>query len=188
MLPPFVPLRAEIILYTGWLEILGAIGVWIPGLTGVVGTFLVVMLIGLLPANIYSAFARVPFGGHDLGPIYLVARVPFQLLVMGWVYHATGQRWLDQLHGRRWQGRKGGGDFAAASYEWPSYEGDGDNVKRPSRLAGPCIDPESRAGVTELLTRDVRIGSRTSIESRRSDARISANEILGRIVDRLLVV
>jgi NADH dehydrogenase len=92
MLPPFVPGRLELIYFTGVLEILGAIGIWIPGLTRIVGAFLILMLIGLLPANVYAALARVPFGGHDLGPIYLLVRVPFQFLIVAWVYWATGQR------------------------------------------------------------------------------------------------
>jgi hypothetical protein len=38
------------------------------------------MLLCLLPANIYSAINRVDFGGHGAGPIYLL--VPFQLFVI----------------------------------------------------------------------------------------------------------
>jgi NADH dehydrogenase len=101
MLPDFVPRRGEIIQITGLLEILGAAGIWVPGLTRIVGALLILMLVGMLPANVYSAFARVPFGGHELGPIYLFVRVPFQLLLIGWVYFATGQKWLEWLHHRR---------------------------------------------------------------------------------------
>jgi uncharacterized membrane protein len=37
MLPPFVPYRIEIVYLTGVLELLGAIGVWIPRLTKLAG-------------------------------------------------------------------------------------------------------------------------------------------------------
>ena len=94
MLPPFVPYRIELIYITGVLELLGAIGVWVPGLTRLTGFLLIVMLAGLLPANIYSALNRVEFGGHGAGPIYLLVRVPFQLFAMGWTYFATEQRWF----------------------------------------------------------------------------------------------
>ena len=69
MIPPSIPYRIELIYITGVLELLGAIGVWIPRLTRLTGFLLIVMLIGVLPANIYSALNRVEFGGHATGPI-----------------------------------------------------------------------------------------------------------------------
>jgi uncharacterized membrane protein len=94
MLPPWVPYRVEMIYVTGVLELLGAIGVWVPGLTRLTGICLIVMLIGVLPSNVYSAFNRVEFGGHGAGPIYLLVRVPFQIFVIWWTYFATGQNWF----------------------------------------------------------------------------------------------
>jgi uncharacterized membrane protein len=92
MVPPFIPYRVELIYITGILELLGAITVWIPGLIRLAGVCLILMLIILLPANIYSAFNRVEFGGHSAGPVYLLVRVPFQLLVIWWAYFATEQK------------------------------------------------------------------------------------------------
>jgi uncharacterized membrane protein len=89
MLPASVPYRIEIIYVTGILELLGAIGVWIPRLTRLTGILLIVMLVGLLPANIYSAINRVEFGGHGAGPVYLLVRIPFQLFAIWWTYFAT---------------------------------------------------------------------------------------------------
>ena len=94
MLPPIVPYRIEIIYLTGVLELLGAVGVWIPHLTRFTGLCLMLMLISILPANIYSALNHVDFGSHGAGPTYLLVRVPFQLFVLWWTYYATGQRWL----------------------------------------------------------------------------------------------
>ncbi len=94
MLPPAVPYRIELIYLTGVLELLGAIAVCIPRLTRIVGFLLIVMLLGLLPANIYSAFNRVEFGGHGSGPLYLLVRVPFQLFAIWWTYFATDQNWF----------------------------------------------------------------------------------------------
>ena len=93
MLPQFVPYRTETIYLTGVLELLGAIGVWIPRLTKLTGFLLILMLIGVLPANIYSAINRVEFGGHGAGPVYLLVRVPFQIFAIWWTYFATEQRW-----------------------------------------------------------------------------------------------
>jgi uncharacterized membrane protein len=93
MLPPAVPYRVELIYVTGVLELLGAIGVWIPRLMKLTGVCLILMLIAILPANIYSALHHVEFGGHGSGPVYLLVRVPFQLLVIAWTYFATEQKW-----------------------------------------------------------------------------------------------
>ena len=94
MLPPSIPYRIELIYLTGVFELLGAIGIWIPRLTRIVGLLLIIMLLGLLPANIYSAFNRVEFGGHGSGPSYLLVRVPFQLFAIFWTYFATDQNWF----------------------------------------------------------------------------------------------
>ncbi len=51
MLPPWVPYRGSIIYLTGVLELLGAIGVWLPGLTRLTGLCLILMLITFFPAN-----------------------------------------------------------------------------------------------------------------------------------------
>ena len=94
MLPPSVPYRVELIYLTGVFELLGAVGIWIPGLMKITGVCLILMMLAVLPANIYSAFNYVEFGGHQYGPIYLLVRVPFQLFVIAWIYVATEQKWL----------------------------------------------------------------------------------------------
>jgi uncharacterized membrane protein len=96
MLPPALPYRIELIYVTGVLELLGAVGVWIPRLMRLTGICLILMLIGILPANIYSAINHVEFGGHSAGPAYLLIRVPFQLFVIWWTYFATEQRWFQR--------------------------------------------------------------------------------------------
>jgi uncharacterized membrane protein len=96
MLPPSVPYRVELIYVTGVFELLGAAGVWIPRLVRLTGLLLILMLIGLLPANVYSAINRVDFGGHGAGPAYLLVRVPFQLFTIWWTYFATEQDWFQR--------------------------------------------------------------------------------------------
>lgn len=96
MVPPSIPYRVGLIYLTGVFELLGAIGVWIPRLMRLAGFLLILMLIGLLPANVYSAINRVDFGGHGAGPAYLLVRVPFQLFVIWWTYFATEQNWFDR--------------------------------------------------------------------------------------------
>ena len=100
MLPSSIPYRVEVIYLTGILELLGAIGVWVPRLMRLTGICLILMLLGILPANIYSAISRVDFGGHSFGPTYLLVRVPFQLLVIWWTYFATEQKWFQRRPGK----------------------------------------------------------------------------------------
>jgi uncharacterized membrane protein len=85
----WVPYRTGIVLATGILELLGAVGLWLPGMARITGGLLILMFLGFLPVNVYAAVHRVEFGGHEMGPIYLLVRVPFQLLLVGWTYWAT---------------------------------------------------------------------------------------------------
>jgi len=104
MLPLSVPYRTELVYLTGILELLGAVAVWIPRLTRLTGFLLILMLVAILPANIYSAINRVDFGGHEAGPVYLLVRIPFQLFVIWWTHFATEQDWsgaVARLSGRR---------------------------------------------------------------------------------------
>ena len=94
MLPSSIPYRIGVVYLTGVLELLGAICVWIPKLMKLTGVCLMLMLVGILPANIYSAINHVDFGGHAAGPAYLLVRVPFQLLLIAWTYFATEQNWF----------------------------------------------------------------------------------------------
>jgi uncharacterized membrane protein len=96
MLPPATPYRVGLIYVTGILELLGAVGVWIPRLTRITGLCLILMLLGVLPANIYAALNRVDFGGHGAGRAYLLVRAPFQFFVIWWTYFATGQKWFQK--------------------------------------------------------------------------------------------
>ena len=89
MMPAWVPYRLEAVYITGVLEFLGAIGIWTPRLRRVTGICLIVMLCAFLPVNIYAALQRVDFGGHELGPAYLLARVPVQALLIAWTWFAT---------------------------------------------------------------------------------------------------
>lgn len=86
MLPAFVPFRVEIIYLTGLLEIAGAVGLVIPRLARVSSIALILFLLAVLPANIYSAIMAIEFGGHALGPVYLLARIPFQAFLIWWAY------------------------------------------------------------------------------------------------------
>lgn len=86
MLPPWVPNRVAIVHVTGVLEMAGAIGLLVPRYSRLAGLCLLLFLIAVFPANVYAALTRAPMGGHEAGPMYLLVRGPFQLLLMWWTY------------------------------------------------------------------------------------------------------
>ena len=71
MLVAAVPIKSR--LPHGWLMLF-------------VGILLCLFLVGVLPANIDAAIRRVPFGGHEAGPSYLLVRVPLQISLLCWIY------------------------------------------------------------------------------------------------------
>jgi uncharacterized membrane protein len=86
MFPPFVP-RPELIVYvTGIVEALIAMGLIVPQTRRLAGIAAICVLIAFFPANIYAAFMRADVIGHAWGPVYLLIRAPFQLLLIGWAW------------------------------------------------------------------------------------------------------
>ena len=50
------------------------------------GSMIIVYLVMIFPSNIYAAVQRISFGGHSMGPRYLLVRSPLQLLLIVWTY------------------------------------------------------------------------------------------------------
>ena len=90
MLPPSVPLRTQLVFFTGAIEVAAAIGLLVPGLQHLTAMLLIVFFVLVLPANIYAAWKKVDYqkGTHD-GPglRYLWFRVPLQLFFVAWVWY-----------------------------------------------------------------------------------------------------
>ena len=86
MLPTFVSWRFALIYLSGVVELLAAWAVLLPKRRGIVGGFLLIMLVAFLPVNVYSAVNKVPMGGHAWGIGYLLIRIPLQLAIIAWVY------------------------------------------------------------------------------------------------------
>jgi uncharacterized membrane protein len=92
MLPSFVPARRALIYISGAVEVLFGIAVLaIPG-PFYVGLCIIGYLIVIFPSNIYAARQRISFGGHSIGPRYLFARLPLQLLLICWTYWFAVQK------------------------------------------------------------------------------------------------
>jgi uncharacterized membrane protein len=86
MLPSAFPWRIGVIYLTGVVELVVAIGFLIPAARLIAAFAAVSLLIIFFPANVYAAFQRVPIGGHEWGPEYLLLRGPVQLILIAWIW------------------------------------------------------------------------------------------------------
>ena|SRR5688500_11833022 len=86
MVPPFVPNPGFMVTFTGICEIAGAIGLLIPRTRRLAAIALILLLVSVLPANIYAAQAGVEFRGAP--PTPLVPRIALQALFIAAIWWA----------------------------------------------------------------------------------------------------
>ncbi|WP_373354129.1 hypothetical protein [Pseudoroseicyclus sp. CXY001] len=84
MLPRWVPLRRPIVLATGVMEAGIALALMLPASRVAAGWASIAVLIGFFPVNVYASLTRRGGGGHEWGPVYLLLRLPLQLLLVAW--------------------------------------------------------------------------------------------------------
>ncbi|MCL6218026.1 hypothetical protein [Zunongwangia pacifica] len=89
MLPDFIPYKTETVYLTGVIEIMAAIGLFIPKLKIITAWLLIAFFILILPSNIYAAIKNIDyqkgtFEGNGLN--YLFFRIPLQLFFIFWTY------------------------------------------------------------------------------------------------------
>lgn len=81
MVPPIFPVPGALVSLTGVLELLGAAGLLVPALRPYAAFGLALLLVVMLPANLYAAQRHIPLGGKP--PTPLGVRVPVQALYLG---------------------------------------------------------------------------------------------------------
>jgi uncharacterized membrane protein len=103
MMPPWLPQPEAANVVSGAAEILGGLGLLIPGTRRWAGWGLIVLLVAIFPANLHIALqGRMP--GFNLSPAVLWWRLPFQPLLIAAVWWvALGQltRGAGQIKTRR---------------------------------------------------------------------------------------
>ena len=88
MMPPWLPWPLGLIQVSGVAEILGGIGVLVPATRRFSGWSLIALLVAIFPANLHVALqGHMP--GFSFSPLTLWLRLPFQLLLIGWVWWTT---------------------------------------------------------------------------------------------------
>ncbi len=88
IMPPYLPAHLELVYLSGFLEILGGIGVLLSPTRQWAGYGLIMLLIAVFPANLYMAMNPDKF--VDILPVWsLYARLPIQFFLIGWTLWAT---------------------------------------------------------------------------------------------------
>ncbi|HEV2091834.1 MAG TPA: DoxX family protein [Rubrobacter sp.] len=87
MVPSVFPRPELMVIVTGILEILGAIGLLIPATRSFAGIGLILLLVALFPANVAAARKQVPLRGKP--PTPLPFRLFLQLAFIGTTWWAT---------------------------------------------------------------------------------------------------
>lgn len=86
MMPPFIPAPLLMIYVSGFLEILGGIGLFLPPMKRWAALGLIALLIAVFPANIYVALNNVQLGGVMTYSVYQWLRLPMQFVLIWWVW------------------------------------------------------------------------------------------------------
>lgn len=88
MIPAWLPNPALLNYISGAAEIAGGIGILIPKTRRAAAFGLILLLIAVFPANIHVAMNGWP--DMDIPRWILIARLPFQLLLVVWVLYSAG--------------------------------------------------------------------------------------------------
>jgi uncharacterized membrane protein len=89
IVPPYLPTPFLLVQISGAAEILGGIGLIVPPTRHAAAWGLVVLLIAVLPANVYMAAAHLRFPGLMGQSWAQWARIPLQLPLIYWVWLYT---------------------------------------------------------------------------------------------------
>jgi uncharacterized membrane protein len=87
MVPTWVPQPRLVVYFTGVCEVLGAIGLMVPGLQRFAGIALIAFFVSVFPANIHAARAAVQLRGKPATSLWL--RGPMQLLFIALTWWCT---------------------------------------------------------------------------------------------------
>ena len=89
MLPAWVPLPLETVLFTGAAEIAGAVGLLLPRLRRIAGLTLAAYFVAVFPANLHNALNGLAVDGLPQAAWYYWVRLPFQPLAIWWALYAA---------------------------------------------------------------------------------------------------
>jgi uncharacterized membrane protein len=89
IVPPLLPWHEALVAISGIAEILGGTGLLIRRTQRAAAFGLVLLLIAVLPANLYMASAHIAFPGIAGQSWFQWLRLPLQFLLIAWVWRYT---------------------------------------------------------------------------------------------------
>jgi uncharacterized membrane protein len=87
MVPRILPNRLGLVYFTGVCQIMGAAGLLVSSVASIAGFFLVLLLVAMLPANVYAAQNRILFRGKPPTPVW--PRILIQVVFIGVTWLAS---------------------------------------------------------------------------------------------------
>ncbi len=96
MMPDAMPIKREMVYFTGVCEIAAAVGLLWDKTIRIASILLIVFFLAILTANIAGSIKQVNLGGMEYCAVYLLFRIPMQLLFILWVYY-FGIGYLNRL-------------------------------------------------------------------------------------------
>ena len=89
MISTWLPAHRPLVLISGAFELLGGIGVLVPATQRLAAWGLVALFIAVFPANVNMAVNKLPLGRKRVPMWALWARLPLQLVFIGWAWLFT---------------------------------------------------------------------------------------------------
>ena len=87
MMPDYLPWHGELVMLSGILEIIAGLGVFVSRFRRAAGLFVILIMIGVFPANLHMALNPGDF--PDMPAWFLVVRLPLQGVLIWWAWVAT---------------------------------------------------------------------------------------------------
>lgn len=94
IMPPYIPWPAGVVRFSGALEILGGLGLFVPSTRRAAAWGLVALLIAVFPANIHMAIHPAEAGAGSIAPVLTWGRLPLQLALIWWLLWCTRPRYV----------------------------------------------------------------------------------------------
>lgn len=92
IVPPYLPLRRELVYLSGALEVLGGLGLLPERTRNAAGIGLVLLLVAVWPANLQMLLEARADGRPSWSVALLWARLPLQVALIAWVWSAARSR------------------------------------------------------------------------------------------------
>ncbi|MBW4561666.1 MAG: DoxX family protein [Mojavia pulchra JT2-VF2] len=89
IVPDYLSYHLPLVYTSGFLEVLGGIGLLIPSVSRFAAWLLVVLYIVVFPANLYQAVNNIKVAALPHDPPLIWLRLPFQALLVAWAWWFT---------------------------------------------------------------------------------------------------